>query len=306
MLYARPILLRSGLANRLFPWARCVVFSQASGVRMLAPRWAQVKIGPLLRRERDLRLYLGLFRRSRHEVAGPERWWALATLRRLEEPHDLRRPLVSGPMRGVVTFEGLSDFFARLDGHGDLLRSRLLEIARPDIVQHVSRLECPPIGIHVRRGDFREVPPTELAQGQVRTPLEWYVETLRQVRAAAGSTSPAFVVSDGDEAELAALLRAPDVRLVRTGTALGDLLLLTRARVLLGSQGSSFSAWGSFFGGAPVATVPGIGFDEEFQYRRAQGPYVGTFDPARPSPAFIEDAVRALTGAKHVEVASAR
>src|SRR5229473_2140179 len=68
--YCRAILPRTGLGNRLFPWARCRVFSFTNNVPMLSPRWAQLKIGPLLRGESDLRLYFNLFKRGADDVRG--------------------------------------------------------------------------------------------------------------------------------------------------------------------------------------------------------------------------------------------
>ena len=59
---AEPVVLarlqNGGLANRLFPWARAIVYSKRFDLGMLPVRWQQAKVGPLLRRETDLRLYL--------------------------------------------------------------------------------------------------------------------------------------------------------------------------------------------------------------------------------------------------------
>src|SRR5438309_1148882 len=70
MLCCEAVLPRAGLGNRLFPWARCRVFSFASKVPMVSPRWTQLKIGPLLRNESDLRLYFNLFKPGADEVRG--------------------------------------------------------------------------------------------------------------------------------------------------------------------------------------------------------------------------------------------
>src|SRR5437016_14429720 len=70
MLYCEAVLPRTGLGNRLFPWARCRVFSFQNKAPMLSPRWAQLKIGPLLRGESDPRLYFNLFKPGADEVRG--------------------------------------------------------------------------------------------------------------------------------------------------------------------------------------------------------------------------------------------
>src|SRR5262245_59443548 len=51
-----------GLGNCLLPWARSVVFARRHGLTPIWPAWPQINIGPLLRREADLRTYIGFFR----------------------------------------------------------------------------------------------------------------------------------------------------------------------------------------------------------------------------------------------------
>ncbi len=65
-----------------------------------------------------------------------------------------------------------------------------------------------------------------------------------------------------------------------TGSAIGDMLLLSRAEVFLAS-GSSFSAWASFLGQMPTLTHPGLGLTRLFGLR-TQGAFLGEFDPANP------------------------
>src|ERR1700722_14924352 len=84
----------AGIGTRLFPWARCRIFSQLHGASMLAPRWIQPRIGPLLRGGIALNAYhrqillLGLFRRDGY-ITGFRRLWVSARAVRCEEPADL-------------------------------------------------------------------------------------------------------------------------------------------------------------------------------------------------------------------------
>ena len=176
----------------------------------------------------------------------------------------------------VFRFE--SARFAELTGHEDLLHETLRRICTVAVPAAV-----PVIGIHVRRGDFRMAGLTELqTEGAVRTPTTWFVATLRLIRQTIGPL-PARVVTDGREADIADLLREPDVQLVRTGAPLGDILTLSSARVLLAS-GSSFSAWAAFLGGMPTVSHPGqslVWFGIE---PRA---HLGFFDPDDPDPSFL-------------------
>src|SRR5260370_306045 len=73
MLYCEAVLPRAGLGNRLFPWARCRLFSFTNKVPMLSPRWAQLKVGPFVRGEADRRLYFDLFKPGADDVRGIKR-----------------------------------------------------------------------------------------------------------------------------------------------------------------------------------------------------------------------------------------
>jgi hypothetical protein len=272
-----PKLPRTGLANRLFPWARCKLFSLASGSPMLAPTWEQIKVGPILRGETDWRLYGGLFQPAPEEIAGIRKRWLTATLRSIPEPPQ-GIPGIGGrlPERAIVEFCQVADYFAPLNAHWRVVKRELNKIVRPRWRQAASLAPLAPIGLHVRRGDFT-VPatPDELrTRGAVQTPIEWFVETLLSFRRALGFEAPAFVVSDGKPKELAQLLTLPSVRLIETGSAVGDLLLLSRAKVLIGSGGSTFSAWASYLGQMPTVTVPGQNL-QWFKLHPETGAFVG-------------------------------
>src|SRR5258705_11167494 len=55
---------RGGLGNKLLVWARATVFGRLNKLPVITTGWADVKIGPLLRRERFKRYYFGYFRRQ--------------------------------------------------------------------------------------------------------------------------------------------------------------------------------------------------------------------------------------------------
>src|SRR3954454_23821606 len=82
--YVYAKLSNAGLGNLLFPWARCEIFRPRHNLPMLAPRWTHAKIGPLLRREKDKRYYIGLFSRKGY-VSGLKRWWLLKQAQRITE-----------------------------------------------------------------------------------------------------------------------------------------------------------------------------------------------------------------------------
>jgi hypothetical protein len=280
--YADCALPNAGLANRLFCWARCQVYADRHGLPMLAPQWTQIKLGPVLRREKDWRWYTGLFRPAPGQVTGVRRWWVRRAVPAVPEPADLSAP---PPAAGRVLFEGMGEQFGPLHGHHAAVRAALLAACRPRWAAVGTAPPPAPIMMHVRRGDF----------GAMGTPLDWFVSTLQAVRRAAGRDVPAAVLSDGRPDELAALLAEPAVTMSDNGSALGDLLALSRARVLIGSGGSSFSLWAAYLGQMPGLLPPGHppGW---FKLANAEGRFLGEYDPTTPPP---DDDLRAALAGSH-------
>lgn len=280
LLYCYPRLPNAGIGNRLLSWARSTVYAKRFGLPRLAPSWWNIKLGPVLRREPDWRWYIGQFQPTRDEVTGIGRWRKWFTLPKRPEPSDLMTPPVDG--NGVIVFSGLGDYFGQLNESHDLLRHELLATVAPRW-RPFGASSPAPIAIHIRRGDFKKVQSMDdlKTTGNARTPLGWFIETLRVVRRQAGRETPAFIVSDGTREELRELLAEPNVTLINTGSAIGDLLSLTRAKVIIGSGGSTFSLWGAFLAQCPAVFPPGQD-PVWFRFRNASGRYVGVFDPWQP------------------------
>ena len=294
----------AGFGNRLFPWARCRLFSRRHGLRMLAPEWMHWRVGPFVRGGITLASYprqillMGLFD-AHNYVRGPMRTWVAATAARVAEPPaagDWRLPSVR--TNTIVSFAGYGNLFADLLEH----RVSILQELRSDAQQRwvdLADAMAAPIGINVRCGrDFRQAasPQEYYTAGALRTPIVWFVRALQFAREAAGSDVPAVVVSDGTRGELAALLSLPNVTFARPGCAISDLLTLARARVLIGSGGSSFSAWAAFLSGAPSLTHPGQSL-QWFRLGAGNGPFVGELDPDHPPAGLAAQIGSSLSGA---------
>ncbi len=285
--YCRAILPRTGLGNRLFPWARCRVFSFTNKAPMLSPRWAQLKVGPLLRGESDRRLYFNLFKPGADEVRGIRKLrLQLFSKTETEDTPFARLPTENGTST-VRAFAGEQDRFLTLNGWDQFLYDELRAISKERWLRAAEVIKDVPIGVHVRMGDFtRPSSDADLEMPQRRVPLSWFSESLRVIREAVGYDAPAIVVSDGNKSELRDLLKERNVSLVRTGSAIGDLLVLARSKTLLASAGSSFSAWAAFLGQMPSIAHPSQSFDW-FNLENRNNFYVGGFDPTFPPMDFL-------------------
>ncbi len=267
-----------------------------NGIPMLAPTWTQIPIGPLLRWESDFRFYHNLFKKHPKDVRGWRRFWLRIMAREKTEPEDFSCMKPPETFRDIIIlFKGQGDLFFRLNGWDQFLYKEIRAVTRDRWLQRADEVQEVPIGIHIRRGDFREPdsPKDFYTTGSLKIPLSWFVESLRVIREFLGFPARAFLASDGTEDELGPLLAEENVVPVKIGSAIGDLLVLSKAKVLIAS-GSSFSAWASFFGQMPTITHPGQSLTWVKLINR-KGYYVGEFNPSSPPQLFM-DQVKAILG----------
>lgn len=244
----------NGLGNLMFTWARALAAAERHGWGIVWPTWGSFKPKNWRVNPYDHRTYTDLFRPTPRYVSGWRKPWRLARGRWIGEQQALA---AGAPPGSVVQFRGMEDKFAPFLRDHALVRSELLAIARP---QHLRALDGPdpaPIAVHVRRGDFVQQASYEemLAVDNSVLPLDWYIAALHAVRVARGEVTPAWVFSDGTAEELAPLLALPAVTRMDYGSGLGDMLGLSRARLLIAS-GSTFSMWGSYLGQVPTIWHP--------------------------------------------------
>ena len=244
-----------GLGNLLFPWARAKVLAKQNGYQFVPPTWPQLKLGPLLRGEIDSRSYFSLFQNLAAEVRGFQRVWILLCSKKIPESAH-----ASAQNGQVVVTDGVGDLFKDILGYSEYLHSELLAMLQrnrlAELSQDIQAANC--VAVHVRFGDFMAENLTMSRQGQAnrRQPIEWYVWAVTALRNSMGANTPVNVFSDATDEELAPLLSLPHVRRAIDNSAIEDMLLMARHRVLVAS-GSTFSMWASFLGQVPTVWFPG-------------------------------------------------
>src|SRR5688572_26703309 len=280
---------------------------------MVAPVWIRPAVGQLFRGGISYDSYVrqivlaGLFQKRPGDI-GFLRYLSMAsTLQVTSEPLDITSKtfLASCDTRKncVVEFQGLDNFFQPLNGRSALLLERLRSITRARYLSLADAPSSVPIGICVRLGNDFGAP--VLVDGRItglrKTPTPWFVTVLKALRASVGFDARAYVVSDGTPQQLSELLAQPNVEFVRPGTAIGDLLLLSRAQVLLASGASTFAAWGAFLGQMPSATHPGQPL-KWWKIEPQHGQYCGEVDGDDIDAEFMSQATVALTGGRRGEI----
>jgi hypothetical protein len=288
-----------GFGNRLFSWARAEVYARRHALRMVSPVWVYPRWRPLYLGGVSTSDYLnqivlfGVFRRHPAEAGLARLTRDLLVGHRLPEPEDLTVSPPEGVPAAYIAFRemgGVYHSFQQLAGEETFLYQRLTEITRQrwlSTVRGLSHFARNAIGLNVRRGkDFRDAkrPADWLCQGGLRTPLRWFIDMLRYVRERVGQDTPALLVSDGSPDDLQPLLACGNVTFARPGCAASDLLLLSKTKVLIGSGGSSFSAWASYFGRMPTITHPGSSLSW-FGLPVVSQHLVTTLDPVNPDVA---------------------
>ncbi|HVZ94164.1 MAG TPA: hypothetical protein VG797_06610, partial [Phycisphaerales bacterium] len=264
---------RSGLANLLFPWARAEIFRAKHNLPMLAPQWTQLKIGPLLRGEKDLRLYMGLFSNDGY-VRGLRKMLLLRRAERVPEAEAeafLARNGSRAPKSTLLTFAwtlgvfpGWDVWFEPLIRHRDMVARRLYEMCTPTIRQLI---EAQPvdyeIAVHVRRGDR---PAAELGEPMTEHNWhkghseQWFVNTINEIRRALGRDAKVKLFSDAKPEQIPTLLAMKDVVLAPENPSIVDIFMLSKAKVVIATGTSSFSAWAVYLGGMPSLWYPGTAF----------------------------------------------
>jgi hypothetical protein len=239
--FGYPDLMRAGLGNMLYPWARCVLWCRSEQAEMLAPRWFKLRLGPYLRREADKRRYDRLFR-SEGYVRGGKRALVLTT-GDVQPEGAVGRPL-SGWRPHIVRFQGLRDYFTPLLGAHDPIRTELTRITKPAL--RPTGNAGPFIAVHVRCGDFTD---------EMRQPIDWYVAAVRALRSELGDVA-VRLYSDGRPDELEPLLRCNNLVHVQGQSAITDMLEMANGKVVVAST-STFSMWGAFLGDRPSIWFPG-------------------------------------------------
>ena len=308
MLHCRPIFGEGilgrgmGFGCRLFSWARCRVFASQNKAQMTSPVWLRPAVGQVFRGGIDYNSYLrqlilfGLFRRRDGDYGVIEGFIKTLHAKSMTEGEYHSQATPQGSKSDIcVVFAGYEHFFTPLNGWHDFLLAELKAITKPSFQSLSDSFGEVPIVLCVRCGN--DFPEPVFVNGRIgkgqKTPVSWFVKCLQTIRKELGNPCKAMVVSDGTPAQLRELLSLENVHFARPASAISDLLVLARARVLIGSGSSMFVAWGAFLGQMPCISHPGQPFTE-WNIHPSKDQFMGEFDPDQPVEEFLQQARVAL------------
>ena len=206
------VLPNAGLGNKLLVWARAMAFAHINGLPFYAYGWSYPRLGPLLRGERRDVFYGRYF-----HSGGAEALFTLLRAFRLPKVIEPPVDIIADVARRFVFHDipHWSAYFVSLHPHRDFIRAALWRTVKPYVAAEASELEAPLVALHVRCGDFRKLQQGEnfAMVGAVRTPVDYFIELVVELRKCAGWCVPITVFSDGTASELEPLLSLEATRL---------------------------------------------------------------------------------------------
>jgi hypothetical protein len=255
----------NGLGNLLFIFARAVIYAKKYQVELINPTWKSIKLGTILRGERDARTYGDLFDKP-IGVSGIKKFFLLFFAKKYPENKlpELKKDFlenqeINSPV--VIECTGHEDFFEELIGYRSLIRNKLLSIITDNNIENIKNHQLNDgIVVHIRMGDFQSVP-SDLSKikpfQNYRLPIAWYISMIDKIREHAGIETPVYIFSDGKASQLSEILCKENIFRIETGNSISDMISLSSGAILIGS-GSTFSMWASFLGGMPSIWYPSL------------------------------------------------
>lgn len=240
-----------GLGNMLLVWARAVVFAHLNHLPLITSPWWSFHPGAWKRNENKKRLYWGYFKESSY-------WSRLEILlnkyqyQLIEEP--VVKELTAAELEGkkIYRFDKViveNDLFASIRDYRDLVREGIYKILKPSLLEQLKSYPPPVIAVHIRRGDFK--------LGNPVTPQSFFIDCINQVRSVAGENWEVTVFTDADADEISEVLALPAVTLASPKPDILDILLMSKSKVIILSQSSTFSYWGAFLSDAVILKPAG-------------------------------------------------
>jgi hypothetical protein len=255
---------KAGLGNQLFPLMRAKVFAHLNDLPIIVTGYHQLKIGPYLRGERSKRNYNHYFNFQKNIFGELSDQWRLNKNKTLPvcSEHPLEKMDENENSRpAIYLYDKIphwSDYFVELKNFHEIAPALFYNSVTENIKKKISLQQAPCIGVHIRMGDFRKLKAGEdfSKVGAVRTPENYFIDVINNIRQIHGSKLPVSVFSDGKKKELQLILAMENISLVEGNPDIVDLLLLSKSKIIIASAGSTFSYWAAFFANAPVILHP--------------------------------------------------
>lgn len=229
---------RAGLGNKLFVWAQGFVFANCNGYKHVTLGWIKLHIGPILRKEKSSRLYLGYFD-TRIMVANAIYYLInIFRSKKYLRQEDCNK-IIEGKF--MFTFNELphsNDYFLVLKSYRDVIKEGFLKYIHKSVLDIYMGLESPAIGVHIRLGDFK--------LSNMNEDMDFFIQVINRIRTLYNEDLKVTIFSDGSISELEPILKLKNIELASHNKDLLELLHLSKSKILILSSKSTFSQWAGF------------------------------------------------------------
>lgn len=253
---------KAGLGNKILLWANALAFAKKNNLPLITTNWFSIHIGPWLRGEKSKRLYTGYFKQINLLQRLFIHVLALSKKKIKNPDFDLNVQILSN--QHIIVFNSYKfwmHYFDNIKNHRSTIQEVFFnQLLTAKIRNEYNALAPPFIGVHVRRGDFLTYQENKQFDAWntwcTRTPIEYFINTIQNIRAFIGKEVSVSVFSDGNKQELADLLKLNNTTLITGNKDIIDMLQLSKSKIIIPSPGSTFSLLAAFLSNAVILHHP--------------------------------------------------
>lgn len=241
----------AGLGNKLFSWAHGAIFANNHKLPHYYTGLTKLKIGTILRFEKSWRIYTQLFENK----LTFKRRLNLSKQKHYVSYQDTVSIFELEPKQYIFNeVPSWKDYFLHIRENRDLVLEQFTSTLSRSINEKWQKKGTIEIGVHIRLGDFRALQTNENFSkvGQTRTPLTYFINLIKQIRNINGKTLSVTIFSDGQKADLQEIFELPNVKMAEEDNDIGQLLHLSKSKLIILSAGSTFGQWAAFLSSAII------------------------------------------------------
>lgn len=255
---------RGGLGNKIFVWCYGLVFSQRNNCEHHTSKWAVLHFGPMVRGEQSFRIYLGSFKED-SLVKKVRLKLYKAQEEKILYDKDIEL-LVNDKLTNIkYTFYKVGDnwhtVYHLIKPYRDLIKKELYRKLTARVLKKIEGHKAPWIGVHIRRGDFK---PPKSEEGltiksiAIQTSNHYFISVIDRIRKFVNLNIPVTIFSDGKPKELENILSLPNVSMAKDDLDIVHMLLLSRSKIIVISEGSTFGGWSAYLSEAVIIRNPAM------------------------------------------------
>ncbi|WP_421944664.1 alpha-1,2-fucosyltransferase [Pedobacter sp.] len=250
---------RAGLGNKLFVWARALMFAKKNNLPLYIIGFNRIHIGPFLRREKAKRFYFGQFKRNSFAAQLIYLQHILTKTSIVKEPELGAEAIQFNTRYLFEQIPSWKNYFESFQSYRLIIRDAFFEKLSKKVVKQVEKYNVnAEIGVHIRMGDFKPLPDGVDFKlvGATRTPIKYFIDCIQKIGLSLNSSPKTLVFSDGYEEELKEIFTLNNTTLSDCSIDVVDLVNLSRSKIIITSAHSSFSEWAGFLSESPIIRHP--------------------------------------------------